>query len=295
MAGTTSGVVAANGLEFAYETFGDPAARPMVLVMGLGTQMIGWPDGLCRLLADAGRYVVRFDNRDIGGSTHLLELPAPNPVAVALRRSRPAYTMDDFAADTIGVMDALGLRRVDLVGASMGGFISQHVALRAPSRIASLTLFMTSTGSRRVGQTAPKVIAAILRRPPALDREAAVEASLQMFGLIGSPAYPADHAILRELAGTSYDRGYDAAGSVRQLAAVVAQRNRTKELARITAPTLIIHGLSDPLVSSSGGLALARAIPGAKFVGFHGMGHDLPAALWPEFVAEIGSLTARVS
>jgi pimeloyl-ACP methyl ester carboxylesterase len=283
----------ANGITLAYETFGDPADPPMLLVMGLGTQMLGWPEGLCQQLADAGFYVIRFDNRDIGRSTHLDDAPTPNPVAVALRRRRPAYQLDDLATDTIGLMYALGLDRVHLVGASMGGFIAQLVATRVPDRIASLSVFMTSTGSRLVGQAAPRIVRAVLTRKPATGRSGAVAASMAMQHRIGSPGYPVDDDVVRDLAERSYDRGYDPAGSGRQLAAVIAQTDRSAELGRLTMPTLVLHGLSDPLVSVSGGIAVARAIPGSRFVGFHGMGHDLPRALWPEFVAEIGANTRR--
>ena len=164
----TTGTVTANGLQFAYETFGDPQQPPLLLVMGLGTQMLGWPDGFCRDLADAGFHVIRFDNRDVGLSTHLDDLPAPSPVSVTLRRSRPAYRLDDLAADTIGLLDALGIDRVHLVGASMGGFISQLVALQVPARIASLTLDhdldRVAAGRTHVGEGRLRGAAAQARR-----------------------------------------------------------------------------------------------------------------------------------
>ena len=285
--------LAANGLEIAYQTFGDPAHPPMVLVMGLGTQMLGWPEALCRDLAAQGFYVVRFDNRDSGESTHLVELGTPDVVKVALHRQRALYAIEDMATDTMAFIDALGLGRVHLIGASMGGFIAQAVAVRAPSRLASLTLFMTSTGSRRVGYASRKVVTAVLRTRPAAGRAGAIQASIDMYRLIGSRDYPIEPEFAHELAGQSYDRGYDPAGSARQLAAIVVQPNRRAALARLRLPTLVIHGLHDPLVSVSGGIALARTIPGARLVAFHGMGHDLPRALWPDFIAEITALTAR--
>jgi pimeloyl-ACP methyl ester carboxylesterase len=285
--------VAANGIEIAYDTFGRPTDPPLVLVMGLNTQRLAWPEPFCRQLADQGFYVIRFDNRDCGESTHLDDLPAPNPVAVAFRRRRPAYVLDDLASDTLALLDALGLDRVHLVGASMGGFIAQLVAIRAPARIASLTLIMTSTGSLLVGHTKPKVIAAVLRSKPAGDRAGAIQTSVDLLRLIGSRGYPFDEEKVREFAQQSYERRYDPAGGQRQLGAVVAQNDRTKDLTRITAPTLVLHGLQGPLVAASGGLALARAIPAARFVGFHGMGHDLPEALWPDFVDEIATVARR--
>lgn len=285
--------ITANGIEIAYDTFGNPADPPMLLVMGLNTQRLAWPEPLCRQLADHGFYVIRFDNRDVGESTHLSDLPAPNPLTVVVRRGRAAYTLDDLAGDTIAFMDALGLGPVHLVGASMGGFIAQIVAIRAGARIASLTLIMTSTGSRLVGRTRPNIIAAVLRRKAASDRPGAVQASVDMFRMIGSRAYEFDEIKVRDFAEQSYDRGYDPEGAQRQLAAVIAQSDRTKDLATITAPTVVLHGLHDPLVAPSGGLAVARAIPGSRFVGFPGMGHDLPEPLWPDFITEILAVARR--
>jgi pimeloyl-ACP methyl ester carboxylesterase len=287
--------VRANGIEIAYDVFGDPSDPALLLVMGLNTQRLAWPDPFCEELAGAGYHVIRFDNRDAGESTHLDGLPAPSPVSVVLHRRRPVYVLDDLATDTLAFLDALGLDRVHLVGASMGGFIAQLVAIRAPDRIASLTLIMTSTGSRLVGRTKPNIIATVLRRKPAADRVGAVEASVDMFRLIGSKRYPFDDSMIRQLAEESYDRGYDPDGARRQLAAVLAQTDRTRDLGRIAVPTLVMHGLDDPLVAPSGGLALARAIEGARFVGFHGMGHDLPQPLWPDFVREIVAITRRAA
>jgi pimeloyl-ACP methyl ester carboxylesterase len=285
--------IEANGITIAYEVFGRRSNPPVLLVMGLGTQMLAWPEEMCRSLAAEGYCVIRFDNRDAGLSTHLDELPSPDPVAVVSRRQRPPYRLDDMAADTLALIDALGLGRVHLVGASMGGFISQLVALRSPQRIASLTLIMTSTGSRRVGRASGRVVAAVLRRKPAINREQAIAASLGMFRLIRSRGFAFDEDAVREYAGESYDRGYDPAGGRRQLAAVIAQTNRTRRLRRLSIPTLVMHGLHDPLVGSSGGLALAKAVPGARFLGFHGMGHDLPRELWPDYVAAIAALARR--
>jgi pimeloyl-ACP methyl ester carboxylesterase len=284
-----------NGIEIAYETFGVESNPRIVLVMGLGTQSLAWPEGFCRALAGRGFHVVRFDNRDIGGSTHLDAAPVPNPVAAALLRRRIPYRLEDLAADTIAFIAALGPGPVHLVGASMGGFIAQLVALQAPELISSLTLIMTSTGSRRVGLPSPRLVAAVLRTKPAGSKDEAVAASLAMFALIGSPGYVAEKASMQALAEQSYDRGYNPAGNARQLAAVVAQTDRTKQLARLAVPTLVMHGLHDPLVAPNGGLALAQVIPGARFVGFHGMGHDLPAQLWPDFVEEIVAVTERAS
>ena len=291
-AARTLGRVAANGIELAYETFGDAGAPPVVLIMGLATQMIAWPDELCDGLARSGLFVVRFDNRDAGESTHLRNLPPPRLADVVVRRRPPPYMIGDMADDVAGLIDGLGLDEIHLVGASMGGFIAQAVALEHAARVRTLTLMMTSTGSRRVGQPKPRVYGRLLRPPVSADRPAAMSAAVETFRLIGSRGFPFDEDYVRDLAGRSWDRGHDPAGRQRQLAASVSQPNRTAALHRITVPALVIHGLHDPLVAPSGGLAVARAIPGSRFVGFSGMGHDLPRGLWPEFVREIAALTA---
>jgi pimeloyl-ACP methyl ester carboxylesterase len=276
-----------NGIEIAYETFGDPSDPPIVLIMGLGTQMIAWPEDFCESLASAGHYVVRFDNRDIGLSTHLKSAPKPNPVKIAIKREDPAYTLEDMADDTVGLLDVLGLGAVDLVGASMGSYIAQTVALRTPERVRRLTLMMTTTGSRRVGQPAPQLWAQLLKRRNVQSREDAVAFSVSTFRTIGSPGFPFDEEHFADVAGRAYDRGYNPAGYFRQLGAVLAQGNRTKRLKQLRVPTLVLHGLADKLVPPSGGMAVAKAIPGAKFVGFSGMGHDLPRELREQFVTEI--------
>ncbi len=287
MTAPTTSRIASNGLEIAYETFGSPSDPAVVLVMGLGTQMIAWPDAFCTQIAEAGRYVIRYDNRDVGLSTHLDDAPVPDIRAIALRRRRPAYFVDDMSADLRGLLDGLGLERVHLVGASMGGFIAQTFALAHPERVLSLTLMMTSTGSRRVGQAKPALIARLARGRARMSRDEALDAAVETFRLIGSRGDLFDEAHLRDLAGRSYDRASDPHGYLRQLGAVLAQRNRTKALTGLAVPTVVLHGLHDPLVAVSGGLALARLIRGARFVGFSGMGHDLPPALVPAFAREV--------
>ncbi len=283
---------AVNGIDLAYETFGDPTHPAILLVMGLGTQMVAWPDEMCGVLADAGHHVIRFDNRDVGLSTHL-DVAAPSLPDMLLRRD-PPYAMADMAQDALALLDHLGVSHAHVVGASMGGFISQTLALAQPDRVLSLSLFMTSTGSRRVGQATPKVLQRMATRTPASTRDAAVEESVQTYRLIGSPEH-LDEELVRELAGRAYDRAYDPEGVQRQLAAVVAQPNRTRDLRRLAVPALVVHGLDDPLVAASGGLAIAKAIPGATFIGHSGMGHDLPRTLWRTLAADILSLVERVA
>ena len=280
-------------IELAYEAYGDPTHPAVLLVMGLGTQMIAWPDALVSDLVAAGRYVVRFDNRDCGLSTHLTDLPAPDPLKVLARRARAPYSIDDMAKDALGLMDALGLADADVVGASMGGYISQALVLRAPERVRSLTLIMTSTGSRLVGRPRANVLPALVRRRTVSNREQAVQRVLDTYRLIGSKGYPFDPDYLTDLAHRSLDRGYQPAGYLRQLAACLTQPDRTRRLRRVTTPTLVVHGLHDPLVAPSGGLALARTIPGARFVGYPGMGHDLPQAIWGDLARDVLAVSER--
>ncbi len=285
--------VPTTGIEICHESFGSPGDPPLLLVMGLGTQMIAWPDDFCRDLASRGYRVIRFDNRDTGRSTHLDHLPAPDPVRVMLRREEPPYRIGEMALDALGLLDALGIPSAHVAGASMGGFIAQQMALFAPERLRSLSLVMTSTGSVRVGRPRPGLLLRLGRdRRPGLDRDGAIEFVLEVGRQIGSPAYPADLDYLRELAGRSYDRAYDPAGYLRQVGAIMSQPNRTRQLRSIALPTVVIHGLADPLVAPSGGRAIAAAVPGARFVGLPGMGHDLPRPLWVRIADEISETAA---
>ena len=289
---TTTGSVAANGLEFAYETFGDRADPPMVLVMGVGGQMIAWPDQFCLDLAALGHFVVRFDNRDVGASTHLDGLPVPRIRDMVLRRT-PPYSVEDLATDAIGVIEALDLGRVHLVGASMGGFISQTVAIRRPDLVRTLTLIMTSTGSQRVGRASIATLLKLSQGGSPEDRATNIDNAVRAAKLTGSTGFAMNEEAVRSLAGREFDRSHDPAGRMRHTWAVASQKNRTAQLAELDIPTLVMHGLVDKIVAPSGGMALARTIPGARFVAFAGMGHDLPRALWPEVVGHIGALTAR--
>ncbi len=281
-------------IELAHETFGSPEDTPLLLVMGLATQMIGWPDEFCRMLAERGLHVIRFDNRDIGLSTHLDHAGAPDVLAVmGGDHSRVAYRLADMAEDTAGLLDALGLDNAHVVGASMGGMIAQTLAIRHPERVRSLTSIMSTTGDPAVGAPAEAALGALLA-PPATDRESAVQRAVDTYRVIGSPGFEFDEHGLRERAGLSFDRAYDPAGVARQLAAILASPDRTADLARVAVPTLVVHGAQDALVNVSGGRATAAAIPGAELFVIEGMGHDLPRAVWPELVDRITALVDRV-
>jgi pimeloyl-ACP methyl ester carboxylesterase len=276
-------------VELCYERFGDPADPAVLLVMGLGTQMIAWHEDFCGMLVDRGFHVIRFDNRDCGRSTRFDSVPPPGIVELLRRRPRRlAYTLDDMADDAAGLLEHLEIERAHVVGASMGGMIAQVLAARRPERVASLVSIMSSVGSRWSGQPAFRVYPLLLRPLPR-DRDAYIKAAEKVFRVIGSPGFPRDEAQVRDLLGRSYDRGLTAAGTGRQMAAILASGNRTAALRRITAPTLVIHGTADKLVSVSGGRATARAIPGARLMVIEGMGHDLPRGAWPRFVEGIAA------
>ena len=281
--------VRANGIDLRYETTGDPARPPLLLVMGLGAQLIDWPDEFCEQLAGRGFHVIRFDNRDAGLSTAFDELGTPDLAAIL--GGDPAtvpYLLSDMAADTAALIKELGLERAHLVGASMGGMIAQQLVIDHPDVVASLCSIMSTTGDRRVGRPTPEA-AAVLMRPRAGDREAIVAASIAGSRVIGSPGYPATEEELRRKAEAKYDRSYRPAGTQRQYAAIVASPDRTAGLGTVTVPTLVVHGADDPLVGVSGGRATAAAVPGAELLVLPGMGHDLPRALWPRVIDAIAA------
>jgi pimeloyl-ACP methyl ester carboxylesterase len=272
--------VSANGLELEYETFGDPTDLPIVLIMGLSAQMTNWPEGFCNLLAEQGYHVIRFDNRDIGLSTYLDDLPPVDlPAVMSGDFATAPYRLSDFAADTVGLLDALGITKAHIVGASMGGMIAQQFAIEHPDRLRSLCSIMSTTGDRTVGGGTEAAMAVLLR-PAAKDRETAIENSIAGAKVIGSPAYPASEEEVRAKATAAYDRAFHPAGVARQLAAVVSSPDRTEGLHKVTVPTLVIHGADDPLVNVTGGEATATAVPGASLLVIPGMGHDLPTQLW---------------
>ena len=282
---------ARNGnVTIAYERLGPADGVPLLLVMGLGMQMVFWPDDFCQALVDRGFAVARFDNRDVGQSTHFTQAGAPNLVSVYTRpATAAAYRLSDMADDGVAVLDALGWSSAHVVGVSLGGMIAQTIAIRHPDRVRTLTSMM-STPSPRIGR--PRLAAlAVLGGRDAPDRERAGERMVRVFRVIGSPGYPHDEAWLREVGRRAYDRGHDPAGVRRQLAAIVASGDRRPGLANVSVPTLVLHGDADPLVRLSGGLATAAAVPGSRLVVFRGMGHDLPRALWPDLIDQICTIT----
>jgi pimeloyl-ACP methyl ester carboxylesterase len=283
------------GVELCFETFGDKDDPAILLVMGLGTQMLGWHEDFCRELAGRGFFVIRYDNRDAGRSTHFRDTPPPGPVEMLLRRPRNlAYTLEDLADDGMGLLDHLRIEKAHVVGASMGGMIAQLMAVRHPDRVLSLTSIMSTTGNRRVGNPALRIYPIFLGRRPD-DRKAYIERTEKVFALIGSPGFERDEDELRELAGRSYDRDPSSSGTPRQLAAIMAAGDRTKDLGKIRSPTLVIHGAEDKMVAPSGGAATARAIPTARFMLIDGMGHDLPRGVWPRIIDGIVETTERAS
>lgn len=287
------GTVDTNGVTLAWEAFGSPSDPAVLLVMGLGAQMLIWPDGFCRALADAGRYVVRFDNRDVGLSSPMTGNP---DIAAAMGGdfSSASYRLEDMADDTAGLLETLGLAPVHVVGASMGGMIAQQLAVRHPKRVKSLTLIMTSSGSRKLPGPTLKVRSALISRPvDANNVESVIEHYVKLYRLIGSPDYPAPEAYLQERLGMSVRRSYRPAGTARQMIAIAADGNRSPLLAQIAQPTQIIHGKADPLVPVAAGEDLAQRIAGAQLDLISGMGHDLPTELWPRFVAGIAGAAGR--
>ena len=276
----------ANGITIEYETFGDPSSPPVLLIMGLGGQLTAWDPAFCNALADAGFYVIRYDNRDVGRSTWLDDAGAPDLAELLTGTATAAYSMSDMAADAAGLLDALGLASAHIVGASMGGMIAQTFAIAYPQRTLTLVSIMSTTGDTTVGQPSPEALAA-LTAPPPTTRDVVMEQAVKAWRLIGSPGFPFDEEAVRERAAADYDRGFHPSGTARQLAAIIFQPDRASALAGVGVPALVIHGEADPLVDPSGGKATAAAIPGARLKLIPGMGHDLPPELFGELVTEL--------
>lgn len=292
---TTTGTIKANGMDLEYETFGQRRDPPILLIMGLGAQMLWWPEDFCELLAQKGFYAIRFDNRDIGKSTWLDDTPVPDIMqmfqdALAGKRVPPPYTLEDMAADAMALLRALGIERAHVVGASMGGMIAQICAANYPDRVLSLTSIMSTSGRRDLPQATPEVLSLLTMPPPdPTDRAAVIEHGVRLIQTISGDGYTASRERAQRLAERSYDRGYHAAGTLRQFAAIIASGNRTRLLETIHVPTLVIHGDRDPLIPPEGGKDTAAHIPGAKLVMMHGMGHDLPPELLPQLTDAIAA------
>lgn len=289
--------VQSNGLEIAYEEIGPRNGRPLVLVMGLGVSLVFWEEDFCAMLAERGHRVIRFDNRDAGRSTKLDALGVPDVMdamgALATGKSIGGpYLLSDMARDTVGLMDALGIERAHVVGASMGGMIAQTTAIEHPKRVRSMTSIMSSTGSPSLPLGKPEAMA-LLVRPPVSERSAYIDQAVEVWQVIGSPGFPFDEQRVRERAAANFDRGYHPPGIARQLVAVVASGDRTALLNTVTTPSLVIHGAADPLVPVEAGKATAAAIPGASLLLIEGMGHDLPPGAWPRIVDAISELSAK--
>jgi pimeloyl-ACP methyl ester carboxylesterase len=283
-----------DAVEIEYDTFGNSSDPALLLVMGFTAQMTLWDENFCRMLADGGRFVIRFDNRDVGLSTKFDGQEVDLNAALAAlfgdgstEMPPVPYTLTDFANDGFGVLDDLGIEKAHIVGASMGGMIVQTMAIEHPERVLTMTSIMSTTGEREYGQAAPEAMQALLTPPPT-ERDAYIENSASMSKVFSSPRY-FDPDKVKTRAAAAYDRMFYPEGATRQLAAIAASGDRTDGLRNLTTPTLVIHGAADTLITPSGGLRTAELIPGANLLLLSDMGHDLPEPLWPLIVDVIVS------
>ncbi len=290
--------ISANEIQLEVEDHGSPVGEPLLLIMGLGMQLVGWHEDLVQQFVSRGFRVIRFDNRDIGLSQGFDACGVPNIAMAGLKQLvglplHPPYTLADMADDAVGVLAALGIASAHVCGASMGGMIAQQMALRHPRRVKSLTLIMTSSGSRRLPGPSPRVQRAMLAQPRSpRDIDSLLAHYRSLYTLIGSPAFrPSDEWLDRRLR-LSLGRAYRPQGTARQLMAIIADGDRSPHLRRIAVPTQVIHGTADPLVPLAAGHDLARKIPGARIDIVEGMGHDLPMQLWPRFVGSVAAVAA---
>ncbi len=284
-------VAKANGIELVYDTFGDRTAAPLLLIMGLASQMLAWDDEFCAMLAERGYWVVRFDNRDIGLSTKFTAAGVPNVAAMlaASMQGEPVsapYLLDDMADDTVGLMDALGISSAHVVGASMGGAIAQLVAMHHRPRVRTLTSIMATSGDPELPPPTPEAMAVLLTPTPT-EREAYIERYIKTWKVLRGAGFPLDEGRDAQRAGQLHARGLNPPGVARQLAAIIASGSRRQQLQSLRVPTLVIHGEADPLVPVACGIDVARSVPGAKLVVIEGMGHALPITMWPRIVDAI--------
>jgi pimeloyl-ACP methyl ester carboxylesterase len=283
----------ANGIQLCYEAFGDRANPPLVLIMGLASQMIVWDDEFCALLAARGFWVVRFDNRDIGMSTRFPNARTPRLAELMFAHAtrikfRVPYTLRDLAADTIGLMDALGIRSAHVVGASMGGYIAQELAISYPTRLRSMTSIMSSTGDRKLPGPTPPALAVLSKKVP-LDRDGYVREYVHTWSVLAGKHFPFNAERTARQGAAAYDRGINPPGVARQLMAIIASGSRRKALRGVTVPTLVIHGTADPLVPDAHGRDTALAIPGARLLLIEGMGHSFPREVWSRIIDAIAA------
>ena len=292
--------VQANGLSFEYDSFGEPTAAPLLLIMGLGAQMTRWSETFCRTLASRGFQVIRFDNRDVGLSTHLDDAPIPDLAAISQAHKRGEkpdvpYTLYDMADDAAGVLAALGIDKAHIVGASLGGMVAQLVASEHPGKTITLTSIMSNTGNPHSQRPSPEAMKALSDRPPNpfTDEEGFLQHSVRTARVVGSPGYPTPEAELREFALATARRAYYPKGFLRQFGAANATGDRRERIRTITAPTLVIHGADDPLVPLAGGEDTAANIPGAQLKVIPGMGHDFPSQLYDTLADAIAANAKR--
>ncbi len=289
----------ANNIEIEYDTFGDPSGKPLLLVMGLGAHMIEWLEEFCEAFVDKGFFVIRFDNRDVGLSTKFEDAGMPDiqkAIGAAMQRKPidAPYLLDDMANDAVGLLDALGIEKAHICGASMGGMIVQTIAINHPSRVLSLASIMSTTGDPTLPQATPKALK-ILMTPLPQEREAYIEESLKIKEFLYGTGYTLDKQKAREIIEQKFDRCFYPVGFARQLVAILASGDRTEKLASIKVPTVVLHGNADPLVPVEGGKATAKAIPGAKLVLFDGVGHSIPTEVAPQYIDEIAENAAKAS
>jgi pimeloyl-ACP methyl ester carboxylesterase len=291
--------VTANGIQIEYDTFGDSSFPALLLVAGNGAQMIFWEAEFCELLAKTGLFVIRFDNRDAGLSTKFDEAGIPDMMAAIKaamegKTVESAYSLDDMADDCVGLLDALGIEKAHICGASMGGMIAQVISYRHPKHVLSLTSIMSTTGNPELPQGKPETIAAVLAPQPA-ERLAYVEHNMNIWRRIWSPGFPFEEKRARTFIEKSYDRSYYPQGMARQNTAIIACGDRRELLSTIAVPTLVIHGADDPLIPVEGGKDTARVIPEARLLVINGMGHDMPKGVWAEIVSAISNHTVQAN
>lgn len=286
--------VRANGIEIEYEAFGDPKAAPLLLVMGLGAQMLSWDEDFCTRLAARGFYVIRYDNRDSGLSTKMDSAGEADILGAFGGNPRPAYTLEDLADDAVGLLDALEIKAAHIVGASMGGFVSQLIAINHPGRVLTLTSIMSGPGGRDAVPPEPEGAAILVKLPPD-TREGQIEHGLWIRKVLHGPADAFDEAAETRRVVRAHDRSYYPAGTGRQLVAILASYSRVEKLGHVKVPTLVIHGTGDVLVPVENGRRVAAAVPGARLIEFEGMGHNLPERVWDEVFDAIEELAREAS